>query len=363
MGNICFKEEFVQNDFVKLKFDEDDLQATSIQIEGREAKQKVKLSDFKKLKPLGQGAYGKVMLVEYYKNGIQKLYAMKILEKKNIKKESQIRHVFDERKILEKTDSNFVVKLRYAFQNHARLYFIVDYMAGGDFYYHIKSQPSVPDHFIKFYSAEIIFGLQHLHSLNVIYRDLKPENILVSESRHIKLSDFGLSKILENDNEKAKTCCGTIDYLAPEVLVNDGYTFTCDFYSLGCLIYEMYFGKPPFYSKDKKQMMENRIIRLVPFLELCSKEARDLLTKLLEVDPKKRLGRKGAQQILDHAFFKELDIKKMKDLQIEPPITLIQSNKVDQKIFKEKIPKTQSKKENLKIFEGFTYFQKESQDN
>lgn len=91
--------------------------------------------------------------------------------------------------------------------------------------------------------------------MNIIYRDLKPENILVSKSGHIKLSDFGLSKILDDYNEKANTCCGTIDYLAPEILGNGGYTFTCDFYSLGCLIYEMYFGKPPFYSRDKKLMI------------------------------------------------------------------------------------------------------------
>ncbi|CAD8055713.1 unnamed protein product [Paramecium sonneborni] len=364
MGNFCFREEYVENDVVKLKFDEDDLQATAISIQGRETKSMAKLSDFKRIKMLGKGAYGRVMLVEFEKNGKQKLYAMKILEKKNIKKESQIRHVLDERKILEKANSNFVVKLRYAFQNNSRLYFIVDYMQGGDLYYHIKSQSSVPDHFIKFYAAEILFGLQHLHSMNIIYRDLKPENILVNQSGHIKLSDFGLSKILENYNEKAKTCCGTIDYLAPEVLGSDGYTYTCDFYSLGCLIYEMYFGKPPFYSRDKKQMIQNRSVRLVPFLELCSKDARDLLTKLLEVDPSKRLGRKGAQQILDHAFFKDLDLTLMKELKIQAPITLITpENYIDFRILKEKIPKTASNIEKLKTFEGFTYFQKESQDS
>ncbi|CAD8138383.1 unnamed protein product [Paramecium octaurelia] len=362
MGNVCFREELVQNDIVKLKFDEDDLHATAISIQGRETKQLAQLSDFKKIKLLGKGAYGRVMLVEYDKKGKLKLYAMKILEKKNIRKESQIRHVLDERKILEKCNSHFVVKLRYAFQNHARLYFIVDYMEGGDLYYHIKQQPIFPDKFIRFYAAEILFGLQHLHSLNVIYRDLKPENILLNQSGHIKLSDFGLSKILDDFNDKADTCCGTIDYLAPEVLGGEGYSFTCDFYSLGCLIYEMYFGMPPFYSKNKRLMIQNRSIRLVPFLEQCPQDAKDLLTKLLEVDPKKRLGRKGAEQILNHAYFLELDLQKMKELQIQAPITIVNSDYIDLKMFKEKVPLTPQNKGTLKIFEGFTYLQKESQD-
>lgn len=127
-------------------------------------------------------------------------------------------------------------------------------MAGGELYHLMKNNLNMSEDCIRFYAAEILFGLEDLHNQKVIYRDLKPENILLSETGHIKLNDFGLSKVLRDDYERAETCCGTPDYVAPEILQGRSYTYTCDFYSLGCLIYEMFFGESPFHNSNKSQM-------------------------------------------------------------------------------------------------------------
>lgn len=138
-------------------------------------------------------------------------------------------------------------------------------MAGGELFYHMKKRHSVDEYTAKYYAVEILFGLEYLHSNKIIYRDLKPENILVTADGHLRLTDFGLSKVLRNE-DRAYTMCGTPEYLAPEVVLSkDGYSYSCDFWSLGCVIYEMLIGFPPFYSRDRKQMFRNRLKEEIPF--------------------------------------------------------------------------------------------------
>lgn len=149
---------------------------------------------------------------------LEKYYAMKVLLKKNIKNERQKRHTQTERVILETAQSEFLVRLRYAFQSPHKLYLVVDYMPGGELFYHLRKIHRFKEEVAKFYAAEILLGLQYMHENNIIYRDLKPENILLDPKGHIKLTDFGLSKIVMEDDQTAFSLCGTPEYLGPEIL-------------------------------------------------------------------------------------------------------------------------------------------------
>jgi serine/threonine protein kinase len=143
------------------------------------------------------------------------------------------------------------------------------------------------------YAGQIVMALDYLHKKNVIYRDLKPENILMGADGYLKITDFGLSKEVVNACEKSYTFCGTPEYLAPEIYQNRGHDFTCDWWSLGALIYEMLSGAPPYYSKDKQKMLEDRLSKPIIMRDYFSAEAVDLLNGLLSLNPKIRLGRKG----------------------------------------------------------------------
>mmetsp|Transcript_762 Transcript_762/g.92 ORF Transcript_762/g.92 Transcript_762/m.92 type:complete len:155 (+) Transcript_762:192-656(+) len=152
-----------------------------------------------------------------------------------------------ERSILEKVNHHYIVKLRYAFQSKSKLYLILDYCPGGELFYHISRNRYFDEARTKFYAACIILALEHLHSLDIIYRDLKPENVLIDNDGFAKITDFGLSK--ENIlNNSTFSFCGTPEYLAPEVFARQGYGKCIDWWSVGCLIYEMLTGIPPFYD-------------------------------------------------------------------------------------------------------------------
>ena len=201
---------------------------------------KVTSQDFQGLKLLGTGSFGRVLLVRYSSNNT--LYAMKILNKAQIKLKHQEEHTKTERDLMVKINSPFIVNIKFAFQDDSRLYIVSDFMQGGDMFYHLHFNKKFDEPRAKFYIIELILGLEFLHKNSMIYRDLKPENILMDSKGHIKISDFGLSKILDNPEEKAYTLCGTPQYLAPEILKNKGYDKSVDWWSLGCFLYEMLTG-------------------------------------------------------------------------------------------------------------------------
>merc|ERR1712050_716380 len=240
------------------------------------------------LKVIGRGSFGKVMQVR--RKGDAAIYAMKILKKKAIIQRNQVEHTLAERKILEALKHPFLMNLRFAFQTETKLYFVLDYYTGGELFFHLKKKRRFRENEARIMVAEVGMALGHLHSLDVIYRDLKPENILLDHSGHVCLTDFGLSKDLGPDNEDAHTFCGTPEYLAPEIVMNLGHGKAVDWWALGILLYELTVGIPPFYSQNVNEMY--RKIQEAPLLfpPNLSNACKELITKLLERDPKKRLG-------------------------------------------------------------------------
>jgi len=278
-------------------------------------KRKVSMKDFTALKLLGRGSFGKVYLVQKRDN--KKLYALKTLKKADVLKKNHINSVKIEKEVLQKADHPFIVKLKYSFQDHTTLYFVMEYCPGGELFKHLRRKGKFDEDSVRFYAAEVILAVQYLHeNLNVIYRDLKPENVLLDVNGHIKLTDFGLSK----EGEKTYSFCGTPEYLAPEILAGKGHGKEVDWWTLGCLMYEMACGYPPFSDKVKTKMYNNIAQNKYTMPMFLSEGLRDLIQKLLVKDPTKRLGANGAQEIMNHEFFKKIDWDEVETMQTKPPI-------------------------------------------
>jgi len=267
------------------------------------------LNDFELLKVLGRGAFGKVMQVKKKDSG--KIYAMKILKKRAIIARNQVEHTKAERKILQTLDHPFLMKLRFAFQTKEKLYLILDYVKGGELFFHLKNNRRFSEQVAKLWVAQVGSALGHLHSLGVLYRDLKPENILLDSTGHVILTDFGLAKDVAPD-EKTNTFCGTPEYLAPEIVTGAGHDKAVDWWSLGILLYELTVGIPPFYSQNVNDMynkIQHGVLRFPPFL---SANCKKIIVAFLNRDPKKRLGSTDDfEEIKAHAFFEDINWDKL----------------------------------------------------
>lgn len=282
--------------------------------------QQICVDDFELLKVIGKGSFGKVMLVR--KKDDQKIYAMKVLRKDAIIARRQVAHTRSEKEILGKINHPFIVNLHFAFQTDKKLYMILDYVNGGELFFHLKKEGKFSDERVRMYAAEIVLALAHLHSFEIVYRDLKPENILLDSDGHICITDFGLSKEISVE-EGTGTFCGTPEYLAPEVLNGKGHGTQVDWWSLGTLIFEMLTGLPPFYSNNIN-VMYNKILRgELKFPASVSPEAQSLIEGLLTRDPKLRLGtnsfKDGAADIKAHPWFSSIDWAKLERRELEAP--------------------------------------------
>ncbi|EGV61913.1 Serine/threonine-protein kinase [Yamadazyma tenuis] len=279
--------------------------------------------DFEILRLLGKGTFGKVYQVKKRDNN--RIYAMKVLSKKVIVKKKEIAHTIGERNILVRTSaaqSPFIVGLKFSFQTPTDLYLVTDYMSGGELFWHLQKEGRFPEDRAKFYIAELVLALEHLHDNDIVYRDLKPENILLDANGHIVLCDFGLSKANLNNDGTTNTFCGTTEYLAPEVLLDEsGYTKMVDFWSLGVLIFEMCCGWSPFYAENTQQMYKNIAFGKVRFpKEILSSEGRLFVKRLLNRNPKHRLGSlNDARELKAHPFFHDIDWELLKNKTIPPP--------------------------------------------
>jgi len=280
-------------------------------------------NDFQILKLVGKGTFGQVYQVRKKDTG--RIYAMKVLSKKVIIQKKEIAHTLGERNILVRTamtDSPFIVGLKFSFQTPTDLYLVTDFMSGGELFWHLQKEGRFKEDRAKFYIAELILALKHLHEHDIVYRDLKPENILLDANGHIALCDFGLSKANLTQNDTTNTFCGTTEYLAPEVLLDEqGYTKMVDFWSLGVLVFEMCCGWSPFYAEDTQQMYKNIAFGKVRFpRDALSTEGRNFVKGLLNRNPRHRLGaNRDADELIEHAFFADIDWQALGKKNLVPP--------------------------------------------
>uniref|UniRef100_A0AAQ5YF04 Ribosomal protein S6 kinase n=1 Tax=Amphiprion ocellaris TaxID=80972 RepID=A0AAQ5YF04_AMPOC len=287
----------------------------------KEGCEKADPSQFQLLKVLGQGSYGKVFLVRKIR-GVDRgqLYAMKVLKKATLKVRDRVRSKM-ERDILAEVNHPFIVKLHYAFQTEGKLYLILDFLRGGDLFTRLSKEVMFTEEDVKFYLAELALALDHLHSLGIIYRDLKPENILLDEEGHIKITDFGLSKEAIDHDKRAYSFCGTIEYMAPEVVNRRGHTQSADWWSFGVLMFEMLTGSLPFQGKDRKETMALILKAKLGMPQFLSPEVQSLLRALFKRNPANRLGAgpDGVEEIKRHRFFASIDWNKLYKKEVRPP--------------------------------------------
>ena len=268
-------------------------------------KEKLNKNSFYTISVIGKGAYAKVILVKKKSNN--KYYAMKVLKKQKVSKKKQIIHIKTERDILVNlTDHPFLINMNSSFQTKKKLFFILEYCPGGELFNLLQDRRRLTEPQTRFYTSQMILAIAHLHKSNVVYRDLKPENVLINHDGYIKITDFGLSR-MDVDMTEATTICGTPEYLAPEVIRKEGYGKPFDWWTLGSIIYEMLVGIPPFYTENRMELF-NKIKYSHPlFPKYLSVEGRNLIRKLLNKDPSKRLGVHGAREIMDDPWFKGFD--------------------------------------------------------
>lgn len=278
----------------------------------------LKIEDFELLKVVGKGSFGKVMQVS--KKDTHRIYALKTIRKAHIISRSEVAHTLAERSVLSQINNPFIVPLKFTFQSPEKLYFVLAFVNGGELFHHLQKEQRFDINRSRFYTAELLCALECLHGFNVIYRDLKPENILLDYSGHIALCDFGLCKLDMKDEDRTNTFCGTPEYLAPELLLGQGYTKTVDWWTLGVLLYEMLTGLPPFYDENTNEMYRKILSEPLHFPgpEIVPPAAKDLLTKLLNRKPEQRLGANGAAEIKAHPFFHSIDWRKLLQRKYEP---------------------------------------------
>lgn len=285
---------------------------------------KMTTDDFEPLRCLGKGAFGTVILVKQRATG--RLYAQKQFKKASLTVHKRlVEQTKTERSILESVNRHpFVVKLFYAFQDHEKLYLILEYAQGGELFTHLAAERMFSEEVAAFYMAEMVLALEHLHrDLGVVYRDLKPENCLLDCEGHLLLTDFGLSKVAVDEDDKCNSILGTIEYMAPEVVLGQKYGMAVDWWSLGALGFDLLTGSPPFTGNNHAKIQEKIVKAKFTFPYFVSKDSQDLLTRLMKKDATKRLGAnmpKDLTIIKKHRFFRRIDWKALAKREVEPPI-------------------------------------------
>ncbi|EHK39947.1 serine/threonine protein kinase, AGC family [Trichoderma atroviride IMI 206040] len=290
---------------------------------------KLTIDDFHLLTLVGKGSFGKVMQVQKKDTG--RIYAIKTIRKAKIISRSEVTHTLAERSVLAQINNPFIVPLKFSFQSPEKLYFVLAFVNGGELFFHLSKEGRFDINRSRFYTAELLCALECLHGFNVVYRDLKPENILLDYQGHIALCDFGLCKLEMKDEDSTNTFVGTPEYLAPELLKGEGYGKTVDWWTLGVLLYEMLTGLPPFYDENTNEMYRKILTAPLNFpgYDVVPPAARDLLTKLLDRDPTKRLGVNGSTEIKSHPFFHGIDWKKLLQRKYEPTFKPHVANALD----------------------------------
>ncbi|KAK7251743.1 hypothetical protein RIF29_35201 [Crotalaria pallida] len=299
------------------------------------------IDDFEIIKPISRGAFGRVFLAKKRTTG--DLFAIKVLKKADMIRKNAVESILAERDILITVRNPFVVRFFYSFTCRENLYLVMEYLNGGDLYSLLRNLGCIDEEVARVYIAEVVLALEYLHSLRVVHRDLKPDNLLIAHDGHVKLTDFGLSKVglinstddlsgpavctfvssilgedeprlstSEHQQElrKKRSAVGTPDYLAPEILLGTGHGYTADWWSVGVILFELLVGIPPFNAEHPQTIFDNILNRKIPWPQVpeeMSPEAHDLIDRLLTEDPNQRLGARGASEVKEHVFFKDIN--------------------------------------------------------
>ncbi|KAI8882233.1 Pkinase-domain-containing protein [Backusella circina FSU 941] len=277
----------------------------------RRKHRKLQLDDFILKRTVGTGSFGRVHLAQSKVNG--KHYAIKALDKYDVVRLKQVEHINNEPTILREIAHPFLVTLWDAFQDDTHLFMVMDYVPGGELFSVLRKHKTFNESTAKFYAAEVLLALEYLHEQNIVYRDLKPENILLDARGHVKLTDFGFAKRIQ---DVTWTVCGTPDYLAPEIIRSKGYTRAVDWWGLGVLIFEMLVGRAPFVDKNPVNLYQKILECRVDWPEDINPEIKDLLSNLLTADIHARY---NSNEIKKHPWFSDIDFDQVLRRKIKAP--------------------------------------------
>jgi len=279
---------------------------------------KTPADNFEILAVVGKGNFSRVFQARQKNTG--HIYAMKVLRKHLLIERKQVQHIHESLKIIAQIRHPFIMKIKSAFHTNDKLYLILDFINGGELFYHLKKEGRFSESRVRLYVAEMVLALEYLHKRNVVVRDLKPEDMLLDADGHVVLVDFSLAKDLLKSDGKTLTFCGTPEYLAPELLKGEPYGKDVDWWALGTIMYEFLTGLPPFYSKDVNAMYQKILNGYLRFHSYMSPEVIGLLEGLLTRDPRQRLGYgpTDAEVIKAHPFFASINWKECEERKCKP---------------------------------------------
>jgi len=335
-------------------------------VEAVASDEKVCADDFVFLKVLGKGSFGKVMMAEHKKT--KEIYAIKALKKDVLIEDNDLECALAEKSVLTKTCRHpFLTALHSCFQTDDRLFFVMEMITGGDLLWSIQQVRRFDEPRARFYAAEIVLALEFLHNQGILYRDLKLDNVMLDADGHVKVADFGMCKEDIFGDTKAHTFCGTPDYLAPEILLEQPYDAGVDWWALGVLTYEMTVGQPPFLGSSEEELFTGIMQKKVLFPPWSSTEATAVINDFLCKKPENRLGfgTDGVKNIKNHVFFSSIDWEKLGKREVKPPFVPAGKGKGDTANFddeftKEEATLTPSEEDRIagidqREFEGFTF--------
>lgn len=275
-------------------------------------------SDFDLRDTVGTGTFGRVRVVKVKGSQDRTPMALKILKKHEVIKLKQVEHVKAEKQILAMIEHPFIVNLLTTFQDDRRLFMLLEYVNGGELFSYLRKEGRLSNDAARFYAGEIILAFAYLHTMHIVYRDLKPENLLIDCEGHLKLTDFGFAKVVE---DRTWTLCGTPEYLAPEIIQSKGHGKAVDWWALGVLMFEMLAGYPPFFDENPFGIYQKVLACRLDFPRHFDVKAKDLIKRLLTPDRAKRYGclKAGAEDLKKHKWYKGMDWDLLLSRSVQPP--------------------------------------------